>query len=87
MDVLISEQGQTIDELPEQANIGTSSLRRGSQIKAYRQDLNVLPIRGNMNTRINKLQQNPELNGVILAKTGLVRSSFEDNITQKCLLI
>ncbi|ACB84707.1 hydroxymethylbilane synthase [Natranaerobius thermophilus] len=82
LDALISNNDITIDELPENAKIGTSSLRRGSQLKAYRNDLQIIPIRGNINTRMNKLQELPELDAVVLAKAGLVRSGMTDSISQ-----
>jgi hydroxymethylbilane synthase len=54
-DVLITPEGLTLDELPEGATVGTSSLRRKAQLLHYRDDLNVEPLRGNVDTRAEKL--------------------------------
>lgn len=71
-DVLITKNGKTLQELPQGALIGTSSLRRQSQLLAYRSDLIVRPLRGNINTRLEKLDSNL-YDGVILAIAGLER--------------
>ena len=54
-DVLITPDGATLDELPEDATVGTSSLRRKAQLLNHRDDLNVVPLRGNVDTRAEKL--------------------------------
>lgn len=81
-DALITLNGQTLDELPDGAVIGTSSLRRQSQVLAYRPDLMIKPIRGNIDTRLKRLAQG-ELDGILLAVAGLMRMGWENRITQE----
>lgn len=71
-DVLLTPAGLAPLDLPHQALIGSSSLRRSAQILALRPDLTIKPLRGNVETRINKLL-NHEYNAIILAKAGLDR--------------
>jgi len=80
-DVLISKEGKTLDELPEGALIGTSSLRRSSQLLAYRPDLQIESIRGNIDTRIRKLNEG-NFDAIILAAAGLERVNWNGTITQ-----
>jgi hydroxymethylbilane synthase len=54
-DLLVTPDGQTLDDLPEEATVGTSSLRRGAQLRAERPDLNIKSLRGNVDTRVQKL--------------------------------
>ena len=55
-DVLVSREGLALDQLPAGARIGTSSLRRAAQLRAYRTDLEVVPFRGNVDTRLRKVR-------------------------------
>jgi hydroxymethylbilane synthase len=71
---------RTIDELPKGAKIGTSSLRRTVQIKRLRNDLECLPIRGNVNTRLRKLEQG-DFDAIVLARAGLERLGLGDKIS------
>lgn len=81
-DVLISKTGQTFEELPSGAVIGTSSLRRGAQLLAKRSDIEIKWIRGNIDTRLNKLQTE-EYDAIILAAAGLSRMGWsKDTVTQ-----
>lgn len=80
-DCLISKDGLKLDQLPEGAKVGTSSLRRSSQIKAYRPDLQVEWIRGNINSRIRKLHTEG-FHAIILAAAGIKRMGWEDQITE-----
>ncbi|MBF0474949.1 MAG: hydroxymethylbilane synthase, partial [Deltaproteobacteria bacterium] len=73
-DVLITHQDGGVQGLPLSARVGTSSLRRQAQIKTLRKDLIVLPLRGNLDTRVKKLIQG-EYEAVILAAAGLNRLS------------
>jgi len=75
-DVLLAGAAKTIAELPHGAVIGTASLRRGAQILAARPDLKVVPFRGNVNTRIAKLEAG-EVDATILALAGLRRLGME----------
>ncbi|KAF0091679.1 MAG: Porphobilinogen deaminase [Fusobacteria bacterium] len=69
-----------LDDVPIGGKIGTGSKRRAMQIKHIRPDLNIVPLRGNVDTRINKLD-NSDLDGIILAAAGLKRLGLEQRIT------
>ena len=71
-DVLITNDGANLASLKPGAIIGTSSLRRAVQIQRIRKDVNVKPIRGNIETRINKINT-PEFDGIVLAEAGINR--------------
>ncbi|WHX48096.1 hydroxymethylbilane synthase [Paenibacillus woosongensis] len=79
-DALISKNGLSLDELPQGAKIGTSSLRRSSQLKKYRPDLKLEWIRGNIDSRLRKLETEG-FDAIILAAAGLYRMGWEDRIT------
>ena len=79
-DAFVSNQFNSLDELPQGAVVGTSSLRRQCQLKALRPDLTVRDLRGNVNTRLAKLDAG-EYDAIILAAAGLIRLGFEDRIT------
>jgi hydroxymethylbilane synthase len=78
-DAFVSNHYQSIDELPHGARLGTSSLRRECQVRTHRPDLEVLPLRGNVNTRLRKLDDG-EFDAIILAMAGLKRLGFDDRI-------
>lgn len=80
-DAFISADGKKIDELPRGAVIGTSSLRRKSQLLHYRPDLEIVSIRGNVGTRLRKIEE-LNLAGTILAAAGLMRLGFGEKITE-----
>jgi hydroxymethylbilane synthase len=80
-DVLISRDGKRLDELPRGARIGTSSLRRQAQLLHYRPDLTVVPLRGNLDTRIRKLGS-ADLDAVVVSMAGLRRLSRQHEITE-----
>ena len=80
-DVLISNTCSSIDELPQGARLGTSSLRRQSQLRARRPDLRILDLRGNVNTRLSKLD-NGEYDAIMLAAAGVKRMGWEARITE-----
>ena len=79
-DVLVCRNGLRLEELKKGAIIGTSSIRRAAQIKNIRNDLNIVPIRGNVGTRLEKMK-NENMDGIILAAAGLKRLGMEDIIT------
>jgi len=81
-DVLISRDGLNLDDLPQGARVGTSSLRRRAQLKKYRPDLKIEDLRGNLNTRMAKLERE-NLDGIILAAAGVIRLGWGDRITQR----
>ena len=80
-DVLISRRGESLEELPKKAIIGTSSLRRQVQIKRKRPDLQIEILRGNVDTRIRKLEEG-KYDAIVLAYAGVKRMGLEDKITQ-----
>ncbi|MCO7245972.1 hydroxymethylbilane synthase [Halomonas sp. Mc5H-6] len=80
-DAFVSNHYQSLDELPEGARIGTASLRRGLQMREARPDLSILNLRGNVQTRLGKLD-NGEFDAIILATSGLKRLGLDDRITQ-----
>ena len=80
-DALVSPRGQQLKDLPEGALIGSSSLRRQAQLKLLRPDLRIEPLRGNVNTRLAKLD-NGDYDAIILAAAGLERLGLEDRISQ-----
>ena len=81
-DVFLSKEGIKLDDLPEGSVIGTSSLRRKTQLQYYRQDLKFIDLRGNLETRWRKLQESDEMAGMILAAAGVLRLGWEDRITE-----
>lgn len=80
-DAVISRNGKRLLDLPRGARIGTSSLRRQSQIRHLRPDFEVIPLRGNLDTRINKIEKEG-LDAVVLAAAGMRRMGWEDRITE-----
>ena len=80
-DVLISDKYSSIDELPQNARVATGSLRRRSQLLAYRPDLEILEIRGNVPTRLKKFQES-DLDAMILAFAGVHRLDLDIHIKQ-----
>jgi len=78
-DAFVSNHYASLEELPHGARLGTSSLRRECQVRAARPDLEVLPLRGNVNTRLAKLDAG-EFDAIILASAGLKRLGFDDRI-------
>jgi len=81
-DALISFKSPSIEDLPHEAVIGTSSARRASQLLQYRPDLKIVPFRGNVQTRLKKLEGG-EVDATLLAVAGLKRLDVEGVITQK----
>lgn len=79
-DVLVCQNGETLSELRKGAIIGTSSIRRAAQLKALREDINIVPVRGNVGTRLEKMK-NEGMDGIILAAAGLKRLGMEDVIS------
>ena len=78
-DAFVSNRYASMDVLPHGAVVGTSSLRRQCQLKAQRPDLQIRDLRGNVNTRLSKLDQG-EYDAIILAAAGLIRLGFEQRI-------
>jgi hydroxymethylbilane synthase len=83
-DVLISNKGQQLSELKVGARIGTSSLRRAAQLRYARPDITILPLRGNLDTRLRKLDAaEDQLDAIVLAAAGVKRLNLENRVTQQ----
>jgi len=80
-DVFISREGRALKDLPPGAKIGTSSLRRQAQLLHFRNDLELIPLRGNLDTRLKKLKT-MSLDGIVLALAGVRRLGLEERITE-----
>jgi hydroxymethylbilane synthase len=80
-DVILSRSGATLLELPAGSRIGTTSLRRQLQLRALRPDLVLVPLRGNVDTRIRKCRDG-EVDAIVLARAGLVRLGRADEATE-----
>ena len=80
-DALVGQAGTTLDDLRENARVGSSSLRRQAQLLARRPDLRIEPLRGNVNTRLAKLDDG-EFDAIMLACAGLERLGMGDRISQ-----
>ena len=82
LDALISKNGETLDDLPLGSTIGTSSLRRSSQLLKYRGDLKIDALRGNIDTRLKKLDEG-KYGAILLAAAGLNRLGWANRITEE----
>jgi hydroxymethylbilane synthase len=80
-DVLISKDGKSINDMPDGARIGTGSLRRGLQLRSLFPCMEIIPLRGNLDTRIRKIQSE-NLDGIIVAAAGMRRMGWAERITQ-----
>ena len=76
LDVLLTGDGSTIDEMPKGATIGTTSMRRQAQLLRYRPDLVIKDLRGNIDTRRRKVAEG-QYDGILLAEAGLQRMGWE----------
>ncbi|MDI6901098.1 MAG: hydroxymethylbilane synthase [Anaerosomatales bacterium] len=79
-DVIVAGEGIDLDSLPSGARVGTSSLRRRSQLLALRPDVEIVDVRGNLDTRMRKAETG-EVDAVILAAAGITRMGWADRIT------
>lgn len=79
-DVIVSPKFGTLANLPPGAKVGTSSLRRAVSLKAARPDLEIVPMRGNVDTRLRKVDEG-QCDAIVLARAGLVRLGLEDRAT------
>ena len=80
-DAFVSNTFSTLNDLPQGAIVGTSSLRRQCQLKAKRPDLDIRDLRGNVNTRLRKLDEG-QYDAIILAAAGLIRLKMSERIAQ-----
>ena len=80
-DVIVSKSGKKLNELREKSVIGTGSIRRETELLNLRKDIIIKPIRGNIHTRLKKLD-NGEYDAIILAAAGLKRTGLSDRITE-----
>ncbi|ABO67919.1 MULTISPECIES: hydroxymethylbilane synthase [Geobacillus] len=83
-DVLVSKGNLSLSDLPSGAVIGTSSLRRSAQLLAYRPDVTIKWIRGNIDTRLAKLK-NEDYDAIVLAAAGLARMGWSDDVISEYL--
>jgi len=79
--VLISCNNATLEKLPDDARIGTSSLRRKAQLLAFRPDFKILDLRGNLDTRLKKLETD-DMEAIVVAHAGLIRMHYTGQISQ-----
>jgi hydroxymethylbilane synthase len=81
-DALVTTDGTQLDELPQGALVGSSSLRRQAQLRMMRSDLRIEPLRGNVNTRLQKLESG-DYDAIVLAAAGLERLGLQQHISQQ----
>jgi len=81
-DAVVTRDGQPLDRLPAGARVGASSLRRQAQVRRLRRDVELIPIQGNVDTRLRKLDEG-QYDAVILAVCGLLRLGLERRIAQR----
>jgi hydroxymethylbilane synthase len=79
-DAFVSRHFKAVKDLPQRASVGTSSLRRSAQLLHMRPDLHIVPLRGNVDTRLRKLDSG-DLQAIVLATAGLKRLGLSDRIT------
>ncbi|MGH9344419.1 MAG: hydroxymethylbilane synthase, partial [Terriglobia bacterium] len=80
-DALLTRSGVSFDNLPPQSSVGTSSPRRQSQLRSLRPDLKIVPLRGNVDTRVRKLDRG-DYDAIVMAAAGLHRLGLQDRIAQ-----
>lgn len=81
-DVYIARDGRRLTDLKPGDTVATSSLRRKAQLLAWKPGLNIIDIRGNVQSRLRKMQENPSICGIILAHAGLQRLGMLDRVTE-----
>ncbi len=80
-DVVVARSGASLRELPAQSRVGTSSLRRTALLRAWRADLAIVPLRGNVDTRLAKCERG-EVDAIVLARAGLLRLGLSERATE-----
>jgi hydroxymethylbilane synthase len=80
-DALVTANGRTLSDLPDGARVGTCSLRRTAQLLARRPDLTILPLRGNVDSRVQKVLRG-DYDAIVLAQAGLIRLGLQAHITE-----
>ena len=80
-DALVSQHAEPLNKLPQGARIGTSSLRRASQLRQFRSDFEIVEVRGNVDTRLRKVASG-DVDAMVLAKAGLDRLNASDRIAE-----
>ena len=84
-DVVISKENKRLEDLPSNAKVGTSSLRRGAQLRAHRPDLRIENLRGNLDTRLRKLSEGL-YDAIIVAEAGLLRLGLKETVRERLSL-
>ncbi|MGD9329890.1 MAG: hydroxymethylbilane synthase [Desulfobacterales bacterium] len=84
LDVLIAREGTSLGDLGAQPRIGTSSLRRAAQLRLARPDVQIIPLRGNLDTRLRKLVEE-DMDAIVLAAAGVKRLGLAERITEYLL--
>ena len=82
-DALVSKKNLKLEELPEGTKIGTSSKRRKEQLKKFRNDFQIVDIRGNIEERLKKFDNDTDLDAIVIAAAGLIRLGLEYRITHR----
>ena len=82
LDAFVSSKYASLEDIPPGGVVGTSSLRREAQVLARRPDLHIEPLRGNVDTRLRKLEEDG-LQAIVLASAGLIRLGWESRITER----
>ncbi len=80
-DAFVSNSGEPLSRLPQGACVGTGSERRAVQLKAFRPDIDIQPLRGNIDTRLNKLHSG-KIDGIIVAAAAMLRMGWDERITE-----
>jgi len=78
LDLFISRNGKRLRDLKQGDTIATGSLRRKAQLRAFMPGLNIIDMRGNVQSRIRKMRENPDIDGIVLACAGIIRLGLQD---------
>jgi len=82
LDLFISRSGKRLGDLKKGDTVATGSLRRKAQLRAFMPGLNIIDMRGNVESRIKKMMNNPDIDGIVLASAGVARLGFKDIMTE-----
>src|SRR4030042_2401788 len=82
LELFISSSGKGLRELKQGDTVATGSLRRKAQIRAFMPGLNIVEMRGNVESRIRKMMDNPDMDGIILACAGVARLAIKNSVSE-----